>query len=289
MKPIALSLLILAVAFAPGIAGAQDLSVSQALEKSHIPFDDSTVFTITLQWQGPQYAYRFPRALDPEFDKLQVTRFESAVASKGTGEEQTTYKTFSYTLAPLAPGTGRIEPVTIEYVTYPDSSFGQLMTEPMTVTIDHPLAVPEERPYSTAWIWLIAALVVIGAVAAVAFIKKARRTDIGLRVKTPKDVALEQLDQLHSDAGGDLKKFQSGLYRILAGFLWARYNVKADDLDDEELAAAVRGTDLPPAERENIARWIVEARLDKFRPVAGAPGETIRRETEVRETLERLQ
>ncbi|HOD67427.1 MAG TPA: BatD family protein [candidate division Zixibacteria bacterium] len=266
---------------------AEGLSVSQALDKSHLAFEDSAVFTITLSWPGPQFAYRFPEPLDPTFEKLQVTRFETAVASQGTGAEETTHKTFRYTLAPLAPGTGRIAPVTISYVTYPDSIPGEAVTEPMTVAVERPAAAPEDKPRGRWWLWLAGALAAAGAGAAVV-IRKARRPAAAPPVKTPADTALEQLDRLHVEAAGDLKKFQAGLYRVLAEFLRARFNIDADVLDDSQLAQAVRGADLRADVRDQLAAWIVTARQDKFRPVAGAPGETVRREAEVREALQKV-
>lgn len=268
---------------------ADGISVSQALDRSHLAFEDSATFEITLQWPGSQFAYRFPKPLDPQFDKLRVTRFESSVASKGAGEGEITLKTFRYTLMPLAPGEGRIQPIRIEYLTYPDSMAGEVMTEAMALQIDKPLPVPEPAGPIAVWIMVAAgAVVAAGTVVAGVMVRRRRRAQTTEPDKTPKDVALEQLSLVRRDAGDDLKKFQSGLYRVLAGFLQARFDIRADELADDKLAEAIDGTDLPAAARQKISAWIVAARKDKFRPVAGAPGETMRRESEIRETLEKL-
>ena len=99
---------------------------------------------------------------------------------------------------------------------------------------------------------------------------------------------MERLALVRKEAGEDLKKFQAGVYRVLADYLLDRFGIRADELDDEKLVEAVMGTDLPVVAREKLAGWVVTARLDKFRPVAGSPGETMRRASEIRETLETM-
>ncbi len=285
MRLIFLSLLLLVAAAV--IVRADGISVSQSLDKSQLAFDDSATFEITLQWPGSQFAYRFPQPLDPQFEKLRVGRFESSVTSKGSGAGEITYKTFRYTLLPLAAGEGRIEPVRISYLTAPDSIPGEVVTEGMSVTIAAPPPIPEQRRAPLVWVWVaVWTVLVAGAVAAGVMIRKRRRAVPPVPVKTPKDKALEELASVRKEAGEDLKRFQAGVYRVLADYLQARFDIRADELDDQKLVEAIMGTDLPAGARSKLADWVVTARMDKFRPVAGAPGETLRRASDIREMLE---
>lgn len=280
---------LLLLVFVAVIARADGLSVSQSLDKSQLAFDDSATFEITLQWPGSQFAYRFPQPLDPTFEKMRVGRFESAVTSRGSGAGEVTYKTFRYTLFPLAAGEGRIEPVTIRYLTAPDSIPGEAVTEGMTVTIAPPPPVPEQPSSSPVWVWVAigSALAAVGVVTGVAIRKRRRNVPVAT-VKTPKEAAIDQLAAVRKEAGEDLKKFQAGVYRVLADYLQARFDIRADELDDQKLVEAIMGADLPAAAKSRLADWVVTARKDKFRPVTGAPGETLRRASDIRETLETM-
>jgi len=95
---------------------AEGISVTQSVDRFSIPFEDSVHFEIVLQWDGPQTAYLFPKPLNPTFERLKVRGLTSSISSSGSGEAETTTKKFRYTLIPTASGTGRIEPVTISYL-----------------------------------------------------------------------------------------------------------------------------------------------------------------------------
>jgi len=277
-------------AFAPIGAGANGISVSQALDKTDIGFEDSVRFTITLKWPGPQSAYLIEGPLDPEFKKLKVSGLSSSVSSTGTGASEQTEKAYHYTLVPLSPGEGRIEPLAVDYVTYPESVPGSLSTEPMIVTIAKPEPIPEQgRSYSMFWIWVIAGLVVAGVVGIIIFLRIIRRKDVGTEVvKSPREIALEQIDDLQHSVGDDMKRFQTGLYRILAGYLQAEYGIKADESEDDELRETFEELPIPEGRKETLTEWVLEARRDKFRPVDSPPGETVRRAAEVRAFFEKM-
>jgi hypothetical protein len=283
-----LPLLLLLATFAPTSAGANGITVSQSLDKAEIPFEDSVEFTITLAWPGPQSAYLIRGPLDPEFKKLKVSGFSSSIASTGTGPDEQTIKTYNYWLVPLSPGEARIEPLTVDYITYPDSVSGSLTTESMIVTIDTPEPVPAEGGgLPTVWVVVIIVVVVLGLGALIVFVRLIRRRDLGREiVKSPREIALEQVDNLRQTVGDDMKSFQAGLYAILTGYLQAQYGIRPDSLDDAQLAATIEELPLPEGRKETVSEWIIEARKDKFRPVDSPPGETVRRATAVRKFFE---
>jgi len=270
-----------------GASGA-GISVSQALDKTDMAYEDSATFEITLQWPGPQYAYRFDRPLDPDFDRLKVTGFSSAISSTGTGADEVTYKHYVYTLVPTLSGPARIEPVTITYLAYPDSIPGELVTEPMTIQIADPVPVEAAGEGMPVWAWLLIGIGVMSA-GTVAVLARRKRAELPVApVMTLAETALEQLSVLKKEAGSDFKKFQTGLYALLGDFARDRWGFDIEALDEDALPAALADTDLTDEARAKLTGWLIAARKDKFRPVTAAPGEAIRLESEVRELFEKI-
>ncbi len=282
-----LLLLMFFVAVCAGWAGAGEIAISQSLDRFHIPFEDSVHFDVVLQWQGPQSSYLFTSPLGPSFDRLKVRGFTSSISSTDSGDDEVTTKRFRYTLIPTSAGAATIDPITVSYISWPDSVPGQLVTEAMTVQIAEPLPPVDEGGGATWWIVIAGSVAVLGLVAFVLVRWSAARQPKEIE-KTPVQQFLDRLTALKREAGGDLKKFQVGLYENMAAFLKAQYDIESDRLGDDDVSTALETTDLNDDQKEQIGRWLVQARRDKFRPVVGAPGETIRLETEIRKFFERL-
>jgi len=280
-------LLMFFMAVCAGWACAGEIAISQSLDRFRIPFEDSVHFDVVLQWQGPQSSYLFTSPLGPSFDRLKVRGFTSSISSTGSGDDEVTTKRFRYTLIPTSTGAATIDPITVSYISWPDSVPGQLVTEAMTVQIAEPLQPIEEDGTATWWIVIIGSTAVLGLVAFVLVRWSAARQPKEIE-KAPVQQFLDRLTAVKREAGGDLKKFQIGLYESMAAFLKARYDIELDRLGDDDMSTALETTDLNDDQKEQIGRWLVQARRDKFRPVVGAPGETICLETEIRQFFEKL-
>ncbi|MEA3297706.1 MAG: hypothetical protein U9R56_07575 [candidate division Zixibacteria bacterium] len=266
---------------------ADGISISQSLEKTSIAYEDSVEFEIELQWNGPQSAYRFGKPLNLQIDRLKVRGFSSSIASQGSGSDEITTKAFRYMLIPTSSGSAHIEPATIDYITWPDSIPGELVTEGMTVRIAEPKPVePQDR---STTIWVIVLIVLTGGVVVgIVLVRRSRNRKSTQPVQTPQERFLEELALVKDESGSDLKKFQTGLYRILAEFLDSRYGITTERLSDEGLARALDESDLAEEIKKKICEYIVKARQDKFRPVTAVPGETVRLEAEIRKLFEEI-
>lgn len=278
--------LVLATVSTTGIR-ADGIEVSQSLDRFSIPFEDSVHFDIVLRWDGPQSAYLFTKPLSPSFDRLKVRGFTSSIGSTGSGKDEVTTKRFRYTLIPTSSGAAGIDPVAISYISWPDSIPGELVTEAMTVQIAEPLPPVEEGGSSTMWIVIIS-LVAVGGLVAFILMKQFKAKQPKEIEKTPVEQFLDRLTVLKQEAGGDFKKFQAGLYKILEEFLATRYGINLDGTSDDDMDALLEQTNLNDSQKTQIGRWLVQARRDKFRPVVAAPGETVRLETEIRQFFEKL-
>mgnify|MGYP001567175179 FL=1 len=107
-------------------------------------------------------------------------------------------------------------------------------------------------------------------------------------VKTPSEMALNELTKLKTESGTDMKKFQTGVYNILSDFLRSRFDINVSGLGEEKIEELLSKTNLSEQPRISIKIWLVQAEKDKYRPVEAAPGETVRLETELRRFFENV-
>ncbi|PWB69923.1 hypothetical protein C3F09_09965 [candidate division GN15 bacterium] len=271
-------------------ARAAQITVSQSLDKSEMDYESQAHFEIVLTWPGTQSAYLFDKPLQPQLDNLKVKQFSSTISSTGTGTDETTTKKFEFTLAPSGSGLGRIEPITISYVTWPDSVPGTLVTEAMTIKIATPKIVRSENggKFRYPWyLWLSAVVVVVGAASGVAYWRiKARHPKVV--VKSIPEQFIERLAQVRDEAAGDLKRFQTGLYKQLVWYVNTRYALGLGSQPTDEIIQVIDRCGMPEPEKSTIGAWLIRADREKFSPATPMPGETIRLEAEVREFFEKM-
>ena len=273
-----------------GAAQADQITVSQSLDRFDMEYESQAHFEITLTWSGPQSAYLFDKPLQPQLENLKVQQFASTVSSTGAVGVETTTKKFDFTLTPTGSGLGRIEPVTISYVTWPDSVPGTLVTEAMTIKIATPKqtkSAGSDKPKYPWYLWLPAAVVTVGAISGFVYWRiRARRPKAV--VKTVPEQFLERLAAVKTESNGDLKRFQTGLYKQLVWYVNTRYGLAIGPQPTEEIIHEIDRCGMPEPEKHAIGAWLIRADREKFSPAAPMPGETIRLETEVREFFEKM-
>jgi len=286
IRETAILILVFVFIFLSGIQTVCAISLTQSIDQTEIAFEDSAKFEITVEWQGAQFAYRFVNPLNPYIDRLKVGRFSSSITSTGTGQDEHTTKKFSYVLLPTSSGKGKIDPITISYIAWPDSVSGELITEPVSIIIAEKKVVAQANglPF---WIPIVGGLLLLSSGAAV-YVARARAVKGRPVVKSPSELALEELSRLKAEAGTDLKKFQTGVYNILMNFLKSKYHINIGGQSEEKVAELLSTISLPEQRQKDIAGWLTRAERDKFRPVDAPPGETVRLETELRRCFENL-
>jgi hypothetical protein len=263
------------------------ISVSQSLSANQINYEDSAAFEIVLKWTGSQSAFLFNKPLRPLMAKLKVRGYSSSIESAGAGADEITTKTYRFTLIPSSAGLGTIEPITIEYLAWPDSIPGLLMTEQMSLTIARPRPAPKvDDGRATVWLWIIVPTVV--ALGAAAWWWSRRNKIAPVVVQSPVDIFLKKLGETRTAAGTDLKVFQTGVHRLLAEFVKARCDFYAEGKSSDEIRSALVASGVTERTAERITGWYLRAEEDKFRPVEAGPGETIRLEAEIRSCFEEI-
>ncbi|MDF1545730.1 MAG: BatD family protein [bacterium] len=281
-----LMLVVIALVISWPAGNVLGIQLSQSLDQSEIGYEDSANFIIQIEWEGGQAAYQLERALDPFFDRLKVKGFSSSISSQPSAKGEKTVKTFHYVLVPTSSGAARIDPITISYLAMPDSVSGELLTEPMTITVAE--KIPEKVSDSSNMLWLFGAVGLIVLVGGgVAFWRK-RSAVPEMPVLSAEQKLLAALEDAKFSSGSDLKKFQSALHDALHGYILERFGIDSGPLPDDGIAEALDGTSLDEEQKQRLAHWFTRARKDKFRPVDGAPGEVVRIENEIRTFFDKL-
>jgi hypothetical protein len=268
-------------------AGRASISVSQSVDRTDMAFEDTANFRVVVTWDGPVYAYRFDKAFRLQSDRMKIARFSSSVRSTGTGPSEVTTKVFDYQLAPSLSGIATVQPMVIEYVTWPDSTVGQLATDVVTIAVADPVpaATRDKGGFDGGWI----ALIVVGVLGLVfglyaAFKPKAKKEII----KSPAEAFLEQLESVRKESGMDLKRFQTGVSRCLTSYIQTRYSVDLTGHAASQAAIELERVEPNQTVREALGGWLARAEREKFSPIAAAPGEVTRLESEIRSFFERL-
>jgi hypothetical protein len=271
-------------------AWAGEISLAQSLDRSDIPYEERANLEIVVTWHGNQAAYRFDRPLQPQLDKLRVKEFSSSISSEGTGADEISTKRFRYSLTPTASGTARVEPMVIKYISWPDSLPGELVTEAMTITVAS--AKPAAKPFTlkqhkTTIFATAGGLVLVGGLGVGLMVRSRRRRPKPVE-KSVSEQFLERLPQLRQEANGDLKKFQTGLYKNLLWFLSAEYGLTFANEPVEQILRQLDHAGIPDRIKDRICGWLLQADRVKFSPMEPLPGEAIRLESEVRQFFETI-
>jgi hypothetical protein len=267
--------------------GHASISVAQSIDRTEMAFEDTAAFRITVTWDGPGYAYRFEKAFRVNSDKPKVARYSSSVRSTGSGPSEVTTKVFEYQMTPLLSGVATIDPLIIEYVSWPDSLTGQLVTDAVSLAVAEPIPTElrEKGELSGGLIALIVVAVVGVGIGAFALFKPKPKAD---KVKSPAETFLEQLDAARKDAGTDLKRFQTGVHRGLITYIQHRYGRDLTGQSAHAISQELAAVESDQNMRETLAGWLARAEREKFSPLAPAPGEVSRLESEIRSFFEKL-
>jgi hypothetical protein len=264
----------------PSVAAA--VSVSQSIDRTEMPFEGSARFEIAISWEGSPTALRFDKPLRLEADKLKVASFSSRISSAGTGANEVTTKVLTYVLQPTQSGLATVNPAVIEYVTWPDSVAAELSTDAVSITVAEPRPASKSPGGLPIWLLIVAPVAIILAAGTFGLVVWRKRKPREIP-KSPVQVLLEELARIRSEAGNDLKQFQTDFYKSLVTFLNVKYKISVDGRSTDDIVSQLEKTSLTVSQRETIGGWLKRAEREKYIPLQAGPGETIRRESEIRD------
>ncbi len=264
------------------------ISVGQILDRTEVPYESTAVLEVSLTWPGGAGEYLFDRPPQLSLERLKVAQISSTVSATGSGETEVTTKKVRFTLKPTSAGLGKIDPATFGFLHLADSVTGSVSTQALTISIAEPAKVAKRKAalaMTRTNLIISAAAILVVITVIYLFVRKRNRRPRPV-VQTPAEQFLEELGVLRQTAGGDLKRFQTGLYKLLVAYLANRYQLKLAGLSTQEMLEVCESTDLTISQKEKFAGWLWRAEREKFAPLAVAPGETIRLEAEIREFFE---
>lgn len=265
------------------------IEVSQSLDRTEVPYESTAVLEVSLTWQGGAGEYLFDRPPQLSLERLKVAQISSTVSASGSPGAEVTTKKVRFTLKPTSSGLGKIDPATFGYLHLADSVTGSVSTQALSLSIAEPLRVAKRKAAvaQTRTKLIISAASILAMVAIIYLFVRARNRRPRPVVKTPAEQFLEELSALRQSTGGDLKRFQTGLYKLLVAFLARHYQLNLAGLSTQETLDMCEHTPMTVFQKEKIAGWLWRAEREKFSPLAVAPGETIRLEAEIREFFEK--
>jgi len=273
-----------AVILISGAAVGSEISLTGSVDKTDIAFEDSVKLTVEIKWLGDISSYNFQVLPLPEAENLKVTGTSSSISSK-TGETgDITVRTFKYVLRPTGSGVATIDPVVLDYLSFPDSTTGQLSTQEFKILVAARIPRGNETnlPLFAKILIGLAALVVIGGV--VIFVRKYKAVDIE-PVKTSEEEFLEGLETARKESQNDRKQFFTRLYKLLMMYLEGKYGLELSGKTAQSIVEQLDSIDLQPIFAEKVGQWLIQADKEKFAPGAGAPGDTLRLATEIDKTF----
>lgn len=250
-----------------------------------MPYESTAVLEVSLSWPGSADEYLFDRPPQLALERLKVTKISSTVATSGERGGEITTKVVTFTLKPTSSGLGKIDPATFGFLHLADSVAGTVSTQALTLSIAEPIKVAKRKAAAaTSRTRLtVTAAVVLALISGLYLAVRFRNRRTKPVVKSPAELFLEELGGLRQTSGGDLKRFQTGLYKLLVAFLASQYQVNLAGLSTKEMLDLFDQTSMTEYQKEKIAGWLWRAEREKFSPLAHAPGETIRLEAEIRE------
>lgn len=250
-------------------------------------FEDTASFQVIVTWAGPPHAYRFDRPFRLNVNQLKVERFSTRVSSSGSGPEERTTKTIDYKLTPVLAGPATIEPLIVHYLQWPDSVSGQLITDPVEILVAKPrpnIAV-EEEGLSGGMMALIAVALLGAALGLFIIVRRKQPTEIN---QTPAETFLADLQTAKDQAGQDIKRFQTELFKGLVKYLESVYELSGSGKPADVIVTELERVETNRAKASSLAGWLMRAEKEKYSPMATAPGDVTRLEAEIRQFFENM-
>jgi len=255
------------------IVAADEISLSSSLDKSDIAFEDSITLKVEIEWPGDLRNYTFELLPLPETSNLKVIGTSSTIASQEKNRTEVTVRTFKYNFRPTLAGVGKIEPIDVKYISWPDSIPGFLTTQAYQILIAEPLPPPEPFSLKPLIIIIVGAVIIIGVVL---FILLGRKKKEVVVVRSAEEEFIDGLAIIKKESQGDRKVFFTRLYKVLVEYIERKYSIKVAGLSSAVMLGQLETKNLFPELKEPLTAWVKQAETEKYAPVGGTPGDIIR-------------
>lgn len=207
------------------------IELKSSVDKSEVPFNRQLTFTVEASWEGEQERFSITPLIPPQCENLEIMGSSSVNQTRMEQGKTMAVKIFRFALKPTQTGKGRIGAIQLNYVDNATQDSSSVSTQPIDVKITS--SVSERGPkYKTI---LILVMVVILVYVLYTARKRTRRIEIKPEKQektqteegeTPEQRALRQLGEISEKMKkGATESFSSDIYKLLAGYLEARYQI----------------------------------------------------------------
>ncbi len=199
----------------------------------------------------------------PECENFEILGSSSVNETRIEGGKTVSLKTFNFTLKPTQTGTGRIGSVQLSYVDNVAQDSSTLSTQPISVEITPPVERRAPAP-RTILIFVVAAVLIYVIYSAR---RRTKRIEIAkeeikkpkMEEESPEDKALKDLETInHRVQQGELEGVFSDIYRLLTGYLEARYQIVTSGKTTDGIINSLSNLDML-SERIDLLKKIFSA------------------------------
>ena len=251
---------------------AAPVSLSGALDRDSIAFDQPLTLTYSIEWPDSLVALSPETAPIPTLKRLRINSLETRTTPFKRDGLSYMRREYIYHLRATSDGAGVVDPLTVGYLTLADSSAASVSAQEFRVAIASPLPVGKTTNKRTLWLWggALALFVALGAVALWLLKRKPKVSD------EPQDELSRRLARLKSLTAQPRQKFYGELFALLRHALIERGLVTAGRSDSAVIVAQLQNAALPDDQRQRLVYWLELSAREKFAPGRGTPGDTLR-------------
>ncbi len=232
------------------------------VDQSEVPFNQKLTFTVQASWEGEQDRFSLTPVTPPECENFEILGSSSLNETKTEEGKTKSLKTFKFNLKPIQTGAGRIGSVQVSYVDNLTQDSSSLSTQPINVQITPPVEKkgPKYRNILIGVIFLVLIYVIWSAR------KKTRRIEITREKEAerilPEKESLEEgtlkkLDVISEEVQkGRLESFCSDVYKLLTGYLEAKYQIVTSGKTTNDIIRSLSNLDIS-SERISLLKEIL--------------------------------
>jgi hypothetical protein len=266
--------------FAHAAFAQTQVKLSASVAASQVPLNRTAAYIVQLKWAGNLALVEFDQ---PETPRLTNFKLVGSSSSNWVGVENgqnTSLKTFEYTLQPEALGMGYVEGLRLSYLDKSTNEKHTLYADRLGIEVIDPVPEPGEVPVALlAAIWLA----VVAVVAVIAFVwrarnkkKEAARRAAALVVKPIEQEALEQLQASVDLNSLDTKSGFSEISKILRQYLKRRFEIATQGITTAEVLSAYRSLDSSVDQAMKLEEILQTSDVVKFSGASGEPAKLAR-------------
>ena len=251
------------------VSVAARIELKSSVDKSEVPFNRQALFTVEASWEGEQDRFSITPVGLPECENLEIVGSSSVNETRVEEAETVSLKTFRFSLKPTQTGTGKIGSVQLSYVDNATQDSSSLSTQPIDVQIIPP--VERRAPATRTILIFVVAAVLIYVIYSAR--KKTRRIEIPKEEtktqvqekESSEDKALKDLDEISRGVEqGNLETFSSDIYRLLTGYLEAKYQIVTSGKTTGDIVDSLSNLDMPSERVDLLTSLLAACDLIKY-------------------------